>query len=603
MTDEVRQLGRYAIHDSIASGGMARVHLARQLGSAGFARPVAMKILHPNLASDPRFVAMLIDEAHLAARIRHPNVVPILDIVTADREIALVMEFVHGESLDKLIAAARKAGEPIEAGVISTVMVGALEGLHAAHEAKAESGASLSIIHRDVSPHNVLVGVDGVTRVTDFGVAKAASRLQSTETGELKGKFAYMAPEQLEAKALTRAVDVWAAGLLLWELVARHRLFVEESVDLIRAIRSKSIVVPSSSGGTDLFDAIAMRALSRDPRQRFATAREMAEAIDRQCLPASAREVGAWVERLAAGGLAARSQILARIEREASALKGTGGAYASELAALGVDVAPGPPPERSPSPSTLDFPADAPLPTRPVLGRQAPPAAVTRRSGGRPAPDDAPGDAGSATVAATPNVLGAKRAPPSDGMTMLSAGHEPTSSPPSTAAPVAVRIVPPPTAAAVQPTPAAVETPTVTTVASTRRRRRILVAIAAIALSLVVPTAFVLRARRLADLRRAAREETPTPIASVVAAASSAATSSAAVAITPAPVASSAAVASAALAPRAGGAKGPRPRERPSGPRPAPSAAGPPPDHCNPPYSVGPPPDFIRHPKPECFER
>src|SRR5258708_3447542 len=187
--------GRYAIYDEIASGGMATVHFGCSLGAGAFSRVVAVKRLHAHLARENEFVTMFMDEARVAARIRHPNVAPILDVVATDREIFLVMEYVHGESLSKLFGAMRASRQPMP--VAAAILVGLLGGLHAAHEATDERGMSLRIVHRDVSPQNLIIGADGVARIVDFGIAKAVGRLQHTQTGEIKGKFGYMAPEQV----------------------------------------------------------------------------------------------------------------------------------------------------------------------------------------------------------------------------------------------------------------------------------------------------------------------------------------------------------------------------------------------------------------------
>jgi eukaryotic-like serine/threonine-protein kinase len=185
-------LDRYVLHDEIASGGMGAVHLARLRGARGFARTVAIKRLHPHVARDPDVLAMFLDEAHLAARVRHPNVVATLDVVAQGDEVFLVMEYVEGESLSRL----QKTPE-IPLAIASAIVCDMLHGLHAAHEAVSERGEPLQIVHRDVSPQNILVGLDGATRVVDFGIAKAASRLQTTRDGVIKGKLRYMAPEQI----------------------------------------------------------------------------------------------------------------------------------------------------------------------------------------------------------------------------------------------------------------------------------------------------------------------------------------------------------------------------------------------------------------------
>src|SRR5580692_2033966 len=201
-TVPVRIVGRYAIYGELASGGMATVHLGRLLGPVGFSRTVAIKRLHEQFAKDPDFVSMFLDEARLCARIKHPNVVPTLDVIAGDRQLLLVMDYVQGESLSRLFRSAVARGERIPLKVTVAIVSGMLHGLHAAHEAKDERGEPLGIVHRDVSPQNVLVGIDGVARVLDFGVAKARGRLHTTQDGRVKGKLSYMAPEQLRSEAV-----------------------------------------------------------------------------------------------------------------------------------------------------------------------------------------------------------------------------------------------------------------------------------------------------------------------------------------------------------------------------------------------------------------
>src|SRR5437868_956560 len=181
-----RMVGRYAIFDEIASGGMATVYLGRLTGSGGFARTVAIKRLHPQFAKDPEFVTMFLDEARLAARIRHPNVVPTLDVVAASGELFHVMEYVQGESLSHLARGLKTRSERVPLRILLRIMNDVLQGLHAAHEARDERGVPLCIVHRDVTPQNVLVGVDGVARLLDFGVAKAAGRAHTTQDGQIK---------------------------------------------------------------------------------------------------------------------------------------------------------------------------------------------------------------------------------------------------------------------------------------------------------------------------------------------------------------------------------------------------------------------------------
>ena len=327
----VRVVGRYALYAEIASGGMATVHFGRLLGPVGFSRTVAIKRLHPQFAKDPEFVSMFLDEARLAARIRHPNVVPTLDVVATNGELFLVMDYVQGESLSRLVRGARGRGQRVPPRIVATILSGALHGLHAAHEARNERGEPLNIVHRDISPQNILVGTDGVARVLDFGVAKAAGRIQTTREGQLKGKLAYMAPEQL-AGEVSRRTDVYAAAVVLWEALTGRRLFTgENEAAILGKVVSGAVEPPSrymvdgaatidsaQMRALEAFDFVTLRGLDRDPARRFATAREMAIAVERCVGLASPSEVGEWVELSAADVLNHRAERVAEIESSSS---------------------------------------------------------------------------------------------------------------------------------------------------------------------------------------------------------------------------------------------------------------------------------------------
>jgi len=308
-----RVIGRYALHDEMAAGGMATVHFGRLLGPVGFSRTVAIKRLHAQFAKDPEFVAMFLDEARLAARVRHPNVVQTLDVVATDGEIFLVMDYVQGESLARLTR-----GRQAPPRILASIMCGVLHGLHAAHEATNEQGEPLDIVHRDVSPQNILVGVDGIARVLDFGVAKAHGRAQSTREGQLKGKIPYMAPEQLRG-AVTRRTDIYAAAIVTWEALVGKRLFGggDEMETFARVVAGAT--VPPSKAGPDVsaaFDDVVMRGLHVDDTKRWGTAREMALALEACVGVASPSEVGDWVETSARAALSRRSQTITGIESQ-----------------------------------------------------------------------------------------------------------------------------------------------------------------------------------------------------------------------------------------------------------------------------------------------
>ncbi|WP_437602495.1 serine/threonine-protein kinase [Sorangium sp. So ce590] len=312
---------RYLLFDEIGAGGMATVHLGRQHGAAGFRRTVAVKRLYPQFVRDPELVAMLLDEARVAARVRHPNVVSTIDVVSSGGEVLLVMEYVHGESLARLLRAATRDGGAPPPRITCAVLAGALHGLHAAHEATTEDGAPLGLVHRDVSPHNLLVGEDGVARVLDFGVAKSAGRAQITRDGQIKGKLAYMSPEQIAGEPLDRRADVYSAGVVLWETLTGERLFEGrgEALSILRLLQA-GVDPPSARrpGVPPELEAITLRALARGPEDRFPTARAMALALEATGLAASTSEVGGWVSSLAGESLAQRAALIAAIEPRAS---------------------------------------------------------------------------------------------------------------------------------------------------------------------------------------------------------------------------------------------------------------------------------------------
>jgi eukaryotic-like serine/threonine-protein kinase len=310
-------IGRYAIYDRIAAGGMATVHLGRLVGDKGFSRTVAIKRLHAHLAMDPDFVSMFLDEARLAARIRHPNVVQTLDVVASNDEVFLVMDYVEGESLARLMRIVMGRGEAVPADCASALLIPVLLGLEAAHEAKDDHGEPLGLVHRDVSPQNILVDLDGVARVLDFGVAKALGQSHSTSDGQLKGKLAYMAPEQVIAGEVDRRTDVFAASIVLWEALTGTRLFKAETDARVMHLVLHAPIPPPSAFVHSLspaLDDVVMRGLERDPNDRFETAEEMAHALEDAAPPMAPRKLAAWVRGLLGDKLAARARLVREIE-------------------------------------------------------------------------------------------------------------------------------------------------------------------------------------------------------------------------------------------------------------------------------------------------
>jgi serine/threonine protein kinase len=308
-----RRLGRYTLHGEIASGGMATVYFGRLAGEGGFSRVVAIKCMHPHLAEDPEFRAMFLDEARLAARIRHPNVVSTIDMGSSDEGMFLVMEYITGESLAALTRAASRRGEPIPVSISIRIMIDTLYGLHAAHVVTDDAGAPLSIVHRDISPQNILVATDGHARVLDFGIAKAAGRSHTTRDGQLR----YMAPEQVRDAPVSAQTDVYAASVVLWELLTGQPLFRGSNDAAVIARVLEGVIAPPSKLAPALsgeLDAIVLRGLARQPQDRFASAEEMAEALEVLSHPTTARQVGVWVDHIAGDVLRQRNEQIARFD-------------------------------------------------------------------------------------------------------------------------------------------------------------------------------------------------------------------------------------------------------------------------------------------------
>jgi serine/threonine protein kinase len=270
---------------------MATVFLGRISGAGGFQRFVGIKRLHPHLAREPEFIEMFLDEARLAARIHHPNVVPILEIGTSDQGYYIVMEYVEGDTLANLITRSVQGGHNVPVPIATRIVVDVLSGLHAAHELSDDDGKPLGIVHRDVSPQNILIGMDGSARLTDFGVARATSRLSTTRTGQLKGKLAYMAPEQARGtKDIDRRADIFAAGVVLWEALEGRRLFKGDGeADTLNKVLNETIP-PLRSAEPSIpheLEPVIERALDRERVRRFPTAAAFADALE-----AVAHEVG-----------------------------------------------------------------------------------------------------------------------------------------------------------------------------------------------------------------------------------------------------------------------------------------------------------------------
>jgi serine/threonine-protein kinase len=307
------RLGDYQPLVQIASGGMATVYVARKVGAAGFERLVAIKRVHRHLLENDEFCTMFRDEARVCSVIRHPNVVSMLDVVSNEGELFLVLDYVESLSLGALVRAANDAGKPLPPPVVSRIMADALAGLHAAHEAVDLRGEPLDVIHRDVSPQNIIVGVDGTSRLIDFGIAKATSRISVTNSGVVKGKLRYMSPEQVKQKPLDRRSDIFAAGVVLFETLTGKRLVDgEDEGDIALGLLLGSFPAPTSIV-SDLppgIDEVMEKVLESDRDKRYQTAAELAEALERAIPPASAREVGRLALELGASSITVRREAL-----------------------------------------------------------------------------------------------------------------------------------------------------------------------------------------------------------------------------------------------------------------------------------------------------
>lgn len=290
------RVGRYELFAELAVGGMGTVYLARE-ASGDLSRLYAIKVMHPHLSRDEEFIAMFRDEARLATRLSHPNLVAHLDAGQSERGPYIVMEYVEGPTLARLLsAAARSPTKGLSAAAVIRVILDVLAGLQEAHELRDEQGRQLDVVHRDVSPQNILIDLQsGTSRLTDFGVARAAARLTETRTGQIKGKFSYMAPEQAEGKPVDRRTDVFAAAILLWEGLARQRFFKGESDAQILVKLLGRTLQPIREVVNDCppeIDVVCMKALSRKASDRYASAREFAEALE-----SAARAVGLLAKR------------------------------------------------------------------------------------------------------------------------------------------------------------------------------------------------------------------------------------------------------------------------------------------------------------------
>jgi serine/threonine-protein kinase len=313
-------VGPYRLIFELASGGMATIYVALAEGRAGAHRLVAVKRLHGHLASDANFRKMFFDEARIASHIRHPNVCAVFDYDERGDTPYIVMEYLAGEPVSAVFRALPRPGTDVEKRrrcvLAARIVADACEALHAAHELRSIYGEPLNVVHRDVSPENLVVTYDGFVKLCDFGIATAERQEHETETGMLKGKYGYIQPEALRGERPDRRSDIFSLGVVLWELMTGDRLFRRESaIETLRAVGEGVVRAPSSVVGVGSeFDAAVLRALAADPGERFANAREFGKALDAGLAVAGCKsgiaEVSEWIEELFPGGRTKKEQTI-----------------------------------------------------------------------------------------------------------------------------------------------------------------------------------------------------------------------------------------------------------------------------------------------------
>ena len=277
------RVGRYEVISHLATGGMAQIYLARQSGLGSFERHVVLKTILRERASDQRFVTMFLDEAKLAATLNHQNVAQVYEVDQADGAYFMAMEYVHGENARAILETTLHRGWTVPLELAVMIISGAAAGLHHAHERRGKNGQPLNIVHRDVSPANIMVGFDGSVKVLDFGIAKAEERATKTVGGTIKGKYGYMSPEQCKGKPIDRRSDIFALGICLYELTTLRRAFKgNDDFETMKRIVSGDMVLPSVAvpGYPRELEAILLTALANDPNARFQSGQEMIEALD-----------------------------------------------------------------------------------------------------------------------------------------------------------------------------------------------------------------------------------------------------------------------------------------------------------------------------------
>ena len=327
------RLGRYELLLPIAKGGMARVWAARQHGQRGFTKLVAIKTILPHLAREPEFERMFLDEARVASLVHHPNVCEIYELGEEGQVLFLAMEWIHGDSLVHMLRTSETTTEPIPLRIAARIVADACAGLHAAHELVDEDGRPMNVVHRDVSPHNILVSADGHVKVADFGVAKALGQLhQATVAGQIKGKLSYMAPEQVTGAQVDRRSDIFSLGCVLYESTTGMLPFLGDGDhQIMHALMRGDYIMPTKlvRGFPPELEAIIARSLASDPSKRYPTAEHMRLALEEWLLSTGSVVTAAHVAQIARQRVGAVIDKRKEKIREASNAGDRGGLTAS----------------------------------------------------------------------------------------------------------------------------------------------------------------------------------------------------------------------------------------------------------------------------------
>ncbi|HZI14944.1 MAG TPA: protein kinase, partial [Myxococcus sp.] len=370
--------GKYQLLKKLATGGMAEVWLARQMGIEGFQKNLVVKRILPHLAEDREFVEMFRNEALIAARFNHPNIAQVYEFGEANGTYYIAMEFIHGEDLGRVMRKAASAGQWIARPLAIRIVAAACEGLHYAHTRSDDAGRPLRVVHRDISPQNILISFDGSVKLVDFGIAKAADQASLTKSGAIKGKFAYMAPEQASGKPLDARADIFAIGLVLYELLTGVRPLKRDSeLATLQAAMECAIAAPSQVADVpEEMDPVVMRAVAKNADDRYRDARQFQVSLEEIL-------VG---QRWVAGSVQISELMETLFADRLSAEKAEG-----QVLPVGEDSAPSgtpqppPPPRNSKASPAADMsweapPGEASHPVRPRASSPARPAVPPRRS-------------------------------------------------------------------------------------------------------------------------------------------------------------------------------------------------------------------------------